>query len=496
MKYISTHGNNSPVESAYAIKVGMVPRGGLFVPESVPTIDPGELRKLPYAEIACRILSLYLTDFGEPELRQHIAAAYSPERFDSPEIAPLKYLDKMTAVLELWHGPTAAFKDLALQIMPRLLTSAAKKLDSRREIVILVATSGDTGKAALEGFRDVPGTRIIVFYPKNGVSHVQELQMLTTEGSNTAAVGVHGNFDDCQTMVKQIFGDPDYNKLLAENGFELSSANSINWGRLVPQIVYYFWAYTRMLDNHSILPEEPVNVVVPTGNFGNILAGYYASLMGLPVNRFICASNINHVLTDFINDGVYNRNRPFLKTSSPSMDILISSNLERFLFEITGHNALKINRWYEDLAKKGQFKVDETTRLRIQALFTGGYATEEDTSRAIRETYEQYRYLIDTHTAVGVHVNQQYRTKTGDRTASLVAATASPFKFNATVYRAVTGDGSPTDEFAILDKLSAVTGTPVHRAVNHLTEKPVLHDRVIELSQARKTLLELLNIRI
>lgn len=495
MKYISTRGNHAPVESAFAIKTGMAPRGGLFVPETVPVIDPDGLRKLPYQEVAYRVLSPFLTDYTETELRESVAAAYGPDRFDSPDVAPLKYLDKTTVVQELWHGPTAAFKDLALQLMPRLLHLAAKKTGATREIVILVATSGDTGKAALEGFRDAPGVRIIVFYPQGGVSKIQELQMVTTGGSNTAAVAVRGNFDDCQTMVKQIFADPDYNRLLADKGFEFSSANSINWGRLVPQIAYYFFAYARMLDNHVILSEEPVNIVVPTGNFGNILAGYYASLMGLPVNRFVCASNVNNVLTDFIADGVYDRNRTFHRTSSPSMDILISSNLERFLFEVTGHNAMKIERWYEDLAKRGAYKVDETTRARIQALFSGGYATEEETFAAIRGTFDRYGYLIDTHTAVAVSVNDKYRAETGDKTVSLIGSTASPFKFNTAVYSAVSGDKTRTDEFGVLNKLSEFAKVPIHRAVDRLTEKPVLHDRVIGIPEARKTILDLLNIR-
>lgn len=501
MRYISTRGNYQSVTASQAIKLGMVPRGGLFVPETIPEIDIHDLNnavrpdgKLSYHELAYRILKLYLGDYSEAELREFIANAYSPERFPVEQVAPLKGLDDRTAVLELWHGPTAAFKDMALQIMPWLLTAAMKKQHSGKEVVILVATSGDTGKAALEGFRDVPGTRVIVFYPKNGVSHVQEMQMITTEGKNTYAVGVNGNFDDCQTMVKQIFADPEMNRRLNDAGFEFSSANSINWGRLVPQIIYYFWAYLSMVDQKKVFIGDPVNFAVPTGNFGNILAGYYAFRMGLPVNRFICASNKNKVLTDFIDTGIYNRKRMFYRTISPSMDILISSNLERFLFEVTRHNPRKIVRWYEDLHQKGKFEVDDSTRQLIANHFTGGFATEEDTLAEIRRVYEEYGYLIDTHTAVGLCVNERYRLATGDETPCVVDSTASPYKFNLAVYSALEKNNRVTDEFEVMRLLHDKTGVPVHRAVDHLQDKKTHRYDPIEISNGPDMIFNLLGI--
>jgi threonine synthase len=495
MNYISTKGNYPPVDSATAIKFGMVPRGGLFVPESIPAIDFDRLRGMDYGGVAYEILRLFLTDFSEEELKDFIAKAYNGERFDSSRIVPLHFLDDNTSILELWHGPTAAFKDLALQIMPHFLTTSARKLKSSREIVILVATSGDTGKAALEGFKDVPGTRIIVFYPKNGVSDIQRLQMVTTGGNNTSVVAVDGNFDDCQNMVKSIFADTQYNAILNNHGFELSSANSINWGRLVPQIIYYFWAYLGMVEKRSVFIGEEINIAVPTGNFGNILAAYYAYRMGLPVKTLICASNINKVLTDFFESGIYDKNREFFKTSSPSMDILISSNLERFLYEISGHNALKIQRWYNELVKDGRFKVDQTTAIRMTELFVGGFADEKETFDEIKRVFDNYGYLVDTHTAVGINVYRRFREESGDNTPTVIASTASPFKFNKAVYRAVTGDDSIDDEFALLEKLSEIGKMDIHRAVDGLKDAEIRHKLNISTDEGRRVIKEILNIK-
>ncbi|OHD61499.1 MAG: threonine synthase [Spirochaetes bacterium GWF1_49_6] len=495
MRYVSTRGNYPPVPSAEAIRLGMVPKGGLFSPETVPPIDIFNLRGLSYMEMAFEILKLYLTDYTESEIQYAIAEAYSPDKFETINPAPLRMLRDNLAVLELWHGPTAAFKDLALQIMPHLLTIAAQKQKSEKEIVILVATSGDTGKAALEGFRDIPGTRIIVFYPKNGVSRVQELQMVTTSGSNTYTVGVTGNFDDCQTMVKEIFADPAIVSELGAAGFEFSSANSINWGRLVPQIVYYFWAYLQMVEKRKVFIGDPVNFNVPTGNFGNILAGYYAQQMGLPVNRFICSSNKNKILTDFIADGIYDKNREFHPTMSPSMDILISSNLERFLYSVTGNNPEKIVRWYDDLRTKGRFKVDETTRERVFNSLNGGFAGEQSTLDEIKRMYRDDHYLIDTHTAVASHVHRAYIEQTGDATPTIIASTASPFKFNTAVYQAITGDRAIDDEFVLLDKLQTLTGVPVHRSLEGLDKLPVRHNKVIGLKDGRAAIREILGLK-
>ncbi|OHD57404.1 MAG: threonine synthase [Spirochaetes bacterium GWF1_51_8] len=494
MRYVSTRGNYPPVPSAETIRLGMVPKGGLFCPESVPEVDLFSLRGLSYHETAFEILKLFLTDYTDNELQYAIAEAYSPERFETMNPAPLKLLRDNLAVLELWHGPTAAFKDLALQIMPHLLTIAVQKQKTEKEIVILVATSGDTGKAALEGYKDVPGTKIIVFYPKNGVSRVQELQMVTTGGSNTYTIGVQGNFDDCQTMVKDIFGDREFNRELSDAGMEFSSANSINWGRLAPQIVYYFWAYFQMVDRRKVFMGDPVNFNVPTGNFGNILAGYYAQQMGLPVNKFVCSSNKNKILTDFIADGIYDKNRQFFSTVSPSMDILISSNLERYLYAISGNNPEKIVRWYDDLKTKGKFKVDESTRERVFGSLYGGFADEEQTIAEIKRVYTEERYLVDTHTAVGFHVHRQYTAETGDTTPTVIDSTASPFKFNKAVYQAVTGDKSIDDEFVLLEKLQDQTGVPVHRSLAGLDKLPVRHDKVIRIEEGRSAIKSILKI--
>ncbi|MDN5364652.1 MAG: threonine synthase [Eubacteriales bacterium] len=495
MEYISTRANYRPVMGAEAIYTGMVPTGGLFVPEKIPRLQLNEIEKWvekSYSELALEILHLYLPDFSREELSEIVSQSYGAN-FDHPEIAPVVKIDQNFYIMELWHGPTAAFKDMALQLMPRLLVKAREKVGAKREIVILVATSGDTGKAALEGFRDVPGTRIIVFYPRGGVSKVQELQMTTTGGSNTHVVAVEGNFDDCQTGVKNIFANSSLRKFLQEKGFELSSANSINWGRLLPQIIYYFWAYLKLRQRQEIAAGEKINFVVPTGNFGNILAAYYAREMGLPVGKLVCASNINKVLTDFFRTGVYDRRREFYRTISPSMDILISSNLERFLFEITGRDGEQIAAWFTSLVQEGIFQVGQEIKNKMAEVVYADFATEEETLAVINETWQKYRYLADPHTAVGIKVFWGYRRETGDTTPTVVDATASPFKFGTSVLTALLGkELASDDEFAILRELATMTGWSLPPGLAGLEERPVRHHRVCRKEEMEKTVLEIL----
>lgn len=495
--YISTRGNCPGVSAAEAIKLGMVPGGGLFVPEAVPAIGLEVISGMAhqsYQETAQQILELFLDGYTGEEIKKIIDKSYNLGNFSHQDVAPVVPLGGGLNILELWHGPTAAFKDMALQIMPRLLSAARDKTGSDKEIVILVATSGDTGKAALEGFKNVPGIKIIVFFPHKGVSRVQELQMTTTDGVNTYAVAVNGNFDDCQTAVKEIFADQDFNRLLWEHQMEFSSANSINWGRLLPQIVYYFWGYARLLHRGEIKPGEKVNFVVPTGNFGNILAGFYASRMGLPVGKFICASNENKVLTDVINTGVYDRRRPFIRTSSPSMDILISSNFERFLFEINNHNGEQINDWFNRLNRDGVFELDSSTREILQNLMVGDFATEEETRSTIQEVFQKNGYLLDPHTAVGVNVYQKYRERTGDQTPTVIDATANPYKFNSAVLEAISGPKAVQgkDEFVLLEELHQVTQIPIHRGLVGLEQKPVRHQSVVEKEGLRSEIKSIL----
>lgn len=494
--YISTRGNYRKVAAAEAIKLGMVPPGGLFVPEEIPQLTAEQIYSMAgksYQEIAQQIMSLYLTDYSNAEIATCIANAYNSNNFDIGPV-PLHQLRDGSYIMELWHGPTAAFKDMALQILPHFLTLALQKLDANKEIVILVATSGDTGKAALEGFKNVPGIKIIVFYPHGGVSKVQELQMSTTDGNNTYVVAVKGNFDDCQNAVKDIFGDVAYNEELNLRGYELSSANSINWGRLLPQIVYYFSTYADLLKAGQLQPGEKINFTVPTGNFGNILAGYYAWRMGLPVNKLICASNENRVLTDFFQTGVYNRNREFVTTNSPSMDILISSNLERFLYEVTGHDDAKINQWFSELREKGSFAVDPATKQTMDQLLSAGFATEEETLVTIKAVFDREGYALDTHTAVGVKVYQDYLSQSQDQTCSVIEATANPYKFNTAVLEAIKGHTALAnkDEFAILAELQQVTGMPIHPGLRDLDKKPVHHEQVSEKDQLRAVVLDIL----
>lgn len=481
--YISTRDNYPEIPASRAIKVGMVPTGGLFVPKSIPRFSLEEIGNLvgaSYQTLAEVILSRYLDDYVAEEIRSYVAQAYHEHNFGPPEVTPLRRLEEGLHVLELWHGPTAAFKDVALQLLPHLLAGAVRKVGSGKEIVILVATSGDTGKAALEGFKDVPGTRIIVFYPFDGVSKIQQLQMTTTGGGNTYVVGVKGNFDDCQAGVKSIFGDKDYGDFLSAHGFELSSANSINWGRLAPQVVYYFSAYLQLVAQGAIALGDEINFVVPTGNFGNILAAWYAAAMGLPVHKLICASNENKVLADFFATGTYDRRRPFYQTISPSMDILISSNLERFLFEINGRDAAAIRRWMEALQVEGHFTVDPGTKAAMDERMWGGYATEAETLATIREVFRDCGYTLDPHTAVGMKVYWDYRRESGDQRVTVLAATASPFKFNASVLRAIAGEEKVEglDEFAMLEELARLSGLPVHPGLKGLAEKEVRHHRL------------------
>ena len=474
MLYTSTRDKTVHVTSAQAIARGISADGGLFVPEKIPAIDKAflqELSGLDYISRAKRVLSLYLTDFTAEEIENCVCGAYAPGKFSSEKISPLHTIADGAHVLELWRGPTCAFKDMALQLLPYLLTTAAKKTVADKTIVILVATSGDTGKAALAGFCNVPGTKIMVFYPNDGVSPMQKLQMTTQEGSNVSVCAINGNFDDAQNGVKAIFTDPDVAKKLDENGMMFSSANSINWGRLVPQIVYYISAYCDLLADGIIENGDPINIVVPTGNFGNILAAYYARQMGVPVKTLVCASNANNVLTEFLQDGVYDRNRPFFTTTSPSMDILISSNLERLLFHLAGDDDARVCGWMTQLKETGRYTVEADIKEKLHTLFAAGCCDDNATKATIAKTWQD-GYLCDTHTAVAVNVFEAYKAATGDTTPTVIASTANPYKFSKAVLAAVTGkepDGS--DEFAQVDELIAVTGEPCPPQLATLKEK-------------------------
>jgi threonine synthase len=485
MLYHSTRGGEARVTAATAIKTGIAPDGGLFIPEAVPRIDSAFLKALlplSYRQRAVSILELFLGDYRREEITACVEAAYGAGKFDHPAVAPVTALDDKTFMLELWHGPTSAFKDMALQLLPRLLVRALDKTGEAAEIVILVATSGDTGKAALEGFRDVDRTRIIVFYPYAGVSEMQRLQMVTQEGGNVSVVAVRGNFDDTQSGVKRIFGDREAAEELSGRGFKLSSANSINWGRLAPQIVYYFSAYADLLGAGTVAAGQPVNFVVPTGNFGNILAGYYAKLMGLPVNRLICAANTNNVLTDFLRTGVYDRKRTFHKTLSPSMDILISSNLERLLYHVTGGDAAQVTAWMAGLAAEGAYRVSGRTLAVIQETFWSDWVSDQDTTAAIKDVYDRSHYLVDPHTAVAAKVCQSYRRATGDNTPAIIVSTASPFKFNDSVLAAIAGPAAVAGKsaFAAARELAGLSGLAVPPTLAGLECKAVLHTAVCE----------------
>ena len=494
MKYTSTRDNTIHINASEAILQGLSKDGGLFVPEHMPVMDCSleDMAKMNYKEVAYEVMKLFIDDFTEEELKSCIEKAYD-DKFDTEEIAPIKEL-KDEVILELWHGKTIAFKDMALSILPHLMVTSAKKNNTKNEIVILAATSGDTGKAALAGFANVPGTRIIVFYPKNGVSAIQEKQMLTQEGDNTCVVAIHGNFDDAQTGVKNIFNDRKFAAKLDEKGFQFSSANSINIGRLVPQIVYYFYAYTRLLGQGRIDPGEKVNFDVPTGNFGNILAAYYAKLLGLPVNKLICASNENKVLFDFFRTGTYDRNREFILTNSPSMDILISSNLERLIFRLTDNNAEETVRLMGALKSEGKYTITDAMREKITD-FYGNYASEEEDKEVIRRIFDKEKYVLDTHTAVAVSVYEKYKSETGDETLTVVDSTASPYKFTKSVMEAITGHSEDDrDPFELVDELNRLSGMYIPKAIEEIRTAPILHTKECDADKMKKCVEDILGL--
>ena len=499
MLYKSTRGKNGEITSAEAIKMGLAADGGLFVPEKITAFSLSqieEMSKMSYQERAMKILEGYLDDYTQQELEDCVYSAYTKEKFETDAIAPLHKLYDNVNILELWHGPTSAFKDMALQILPHFLVKALKKTGEKEEIVILVATSGDTGKAALEGFKDVSGTSIIVFFPVEGVSQVQKMQMITQEGKNVTSIAVNGNFDDAQNGVKRIFSDEDFAKEMLQNGFKFSSANSINWGRLVPQIVYYFSAYADLIKNNEIKAGEKINFVVPTGNFGNILAAYYAMEMGLPINKLVCAANENNVLTEFITSGTYNRNREFKKTISPSMDILISSNLERLLYLVTNGNSDSICKWMNELKNNGSYTVDADTRSKIQSVFWSGYCTDADTLKTIESVYMETGYVMDTHTAVAVDVYDKYVISTSDCTKAVIVSTASPFKFNESVVKSISGEASVQGktEFELLDILAQKSGLSIPEGLRGLDQKEILHKKCCDPSEMDKMVKSILKI--
>ena len=477
-----------------AILKGLSEDGGLFVPERIPQLDVpmDKLAQMTYQETAYEVMSRFLTDFTEEELKNCISKAYD-SKFDTEKIAPLHEACG-AYFLELFHGATIAFKDMALSILPHLMTTAAKKNHVKNEIVILTATSGDTGKAAMAGFADVPGTKIIVFYPKHGVSPIQEKQMVTQKGANTYVVGITGNFDDAQTAVKKMFNDHEMAAELDQAGFQFSSANSINIGRLVPQIVYYVYAYATLVRDGKIKDGQEINVVVPTGNFGNILAAYYAKQMGLPIHKLICASNENRVLYDFFRTGTYDRKRDFILTTSPSMDILISSNLERLIYRLTGENAEKCAELMKSLSEGGEYTITEEMKAQLGD-FYGNFCSEEETANTISEIYKDSNYVIDTHTAVAAGVYKKYVSETDDHLPTVIASTASPYKFTRSVMDALGEDHKDLDDFGLVDALSALSKVPVPRAVEEIRTAPVLHDKVVDAVDMPAAVKEILNIK-
>lgn len=481
MQYISTRDAGARFTASQAITRGLAADGGLLTPYYIPKLPNkalDDLKDMSYQHRAVYVMKQFLEEFSVKELTDFAAAAYGPAKFDTPAVAPVRTVDGNTHCLELWHGPTCAFKDMALQMLPHLLTASLTKTEEFKTVCILVATSGDTGKGALEGFRDVPKTRILVFYPKDGVSQVQELQMVTQEGGNVGVVSVVGNFDDAQTGVKRLFSDEDLRAELERRGFFFSSANSINWGRVLPQIVYYVSAYCDLLRDEKIQPGQTINVCVPTGNFGNILAAYYAREMGVPIGRLICASNSNNVLTDFIRTGVYDRNRTFYNTMSPSMDILISSNLERLLLSLT-QDVDEVKGYMEQLNATGRYEVREKVREKLQKLFWGYCCDDKETQRVIGEMYKTHDYLIDPHTAVAFSALEQYRKETGDETPCVVASTASPFKFCGSVLGAL-GETEVASGLDALDQLSEKTGLPAPAPLAGLRNKAVRFNATVE----------------
>ncbi len=478
--YKSTRGKEGTLKASEAILKGLADDGGLFVPTQIPSLDVSieDLSKMTYQELAYEVMKLYFTDFTEEELKNCIAKAYD-SKFDTEEIAPLAEVDG-AYFLELFHGKTIAFKDMALSILPHLLTTSAKKNDVKNEIVILTATSGDTGKAALAGFADVPGTRIIVFYPNGGVSPIQEKQMVTQKGDNTYVVAIEGNFDQAQTGVKNIFGDKELAKEMDAAGFQFSSANSINIGRLIPQVAYYVYAYAKLFAEGKISKGQKINVVVPTGNFGNILAAYYAKNMGLPIDKLICASNDNKVLYDFFTTGEYDKNREFILTNSPSMDILISSNLERLIYKIAGEDAEKNSKLMSDLNTVGKYEITDEMKAEL-ADFYGNYATEEETAKVIKDLYDKTGYVMDTHTAVARSVYEKYTAETGDDTVTVIASTASPFKFTRSVMNAIDPKYDELGDFELVDELSRIGNIDIPAAIEEIRNAEIRHNNLCEV---------------
>lgn len=478
--YHSTRNSEETATDSEAILKGLTSDGGLFVPDSIPKLNVSleDLTQMSYQEIAYAVMKEFLTDFTEEELKTCINNAYD-SKFDTEEIAVTKKVDG-AYYLELFHGATIAFKDMALSILPHLLVTSARKNNVKNEIVILTATSGDTGKAALAGFADVPGTKIIVFYPKSGVSPIQEKQMVTQKGDNTYVIGIKGNFDDAQTGVKKMFSNKELAKVMNDNGFQFSSANSINIGRLVPQVVYYVKAYADLLKQGALKAGEPMNVVVPTGNFGNILASYYAKQMGIPIGKFVCASNKNKVLFDFFETGKYDRNREFYVTTSPSMDILISSNLERMIYRIAGNDAKQCAKFMAALTKDGEYVITDAMKAELSEFF-GAFGSEEETAVKIKEVYDKEGYVMDTHTAVAAVAYDKYKAATGDdKTPTVIASTASPYKFTRSVMDAIDPAYDAEDDFELVDELNKVSKTAIPKAIEEIRTAPVLHDTVCE----------------
>ena len=498
MMYNSTRDCSVQVTAAQAIAAGISVEGGLFVPSALPHLSTADIEAMvgqSYVERATTVLSRFLGDFTEDEVRDCAASAYTVERFGSEEPAPLYTLKDGVHIQELWHGPTCAFKDMALQILPHLMRVSAGKTAEGKEIVILVATSGDTGKAALEGFRDAPHTRILVFYPEDGVSPMQKLQMTTQEGQNVGVCAIRGNFDDAQSGVKTIFTDERVRARLAQQGMQFSSANSINWGRLVPQIVYYISAYCDLLKSGAIKMGDAINVAVPTGNFGNILAAYYAREMGVPIAKLICASNCNNVLTDFLTTGTYDRNRPFHTTVSPSMDILISSNLERLLYHLSGANDKEVAGLMKQLSDNGCYTVSDEIREKVTALFAAGWCDDDATKSTIRDVFEKHGYLCDTHTAVAIRVYEQYRNESGDTTPVVIASTANPYKFSASVLEALQGPCDGLDEFARVDALFDKTACPIPKPLAGLKGKQPRFTGCCDRGDMEQAVYDLLHVR-
>ena len=494
MQYTSTRDSSVRFTASQAITQGLSADGGLLTPYYIPKL-PGnaldELKDMPYQARAVYVMKQFLEEFTVKELTDFAAAAYGPEKFDTPAVAPVHTLNESTHCLELWHGPTCAFKDMALQMLPHLLTASLTKTEEFRTVCILVATSGDTGKGALEGFKDVKGTRILVFYPKDGVSAVQELQMVTQEGDNVGVASVIGNFDDAQTGVKRLFSDEALREELDKRGFFFSSANSINWGRVLPQIVYYVSAYCDLLRDEKIQPGQAINVCVPTGNFGNILAAYYAREMGVPIDKLICASNSNNVLTDFLATGTYDKNRPFHTTMSPSMDILVSSNLERLLFALSGQNDQEVAGYMKQLGEKGCYTVSEEIKAKLQADFYGGFCDEAKTSAIIAQVWKKHHYLIDPHTAVAYGVMQDYREATGDDRKTVFVSTASPFKFCDSVLHSL-GVAQVREGLGALDQLAEVSGRPAPVPLASLRDKAVRFEESVDKEKMMDVVLDML----